>query len=574
MGETGEKGGGTPLLMLGRLLLMGVALAAAFSFAFTPLRASQDEWWHLKAGKWMVENRALPRHDIFTYTGEQTVWHNHEWLSQIAMYGVYAGAEGTALGGVRGLILAKALLFVAAIALVGAGALRMSGHWAAAALAALVCAEISRRTIYPRPPVVSYVLFALVLLLLHEWKAGRMRFRWLWLLVPLTVLWANLHGMCLLAVVATGAYAAGEVVGWVRARMRREEGASLRGVIMTSALTLACALAVMVNPSGWEIYFLGGKFMDDPYLSKAIAEMLPPPFFVARGASGWQFVPGFATYWIVLGVVGVLLVWNRLRLPHVASFLLLAFFAYQSVRHWRLLPLFGIAAAGPLAWLLAERARALAAPGRRVLAGGLAALTVLLAAWYVGGVGEPPPQTFLRRNAMLTKGYAADPASYPAPLMDFIIEAGLPDRMFSELNYCGYTIWRLSPEHHKLFTDNRFDIWGSEHYVDHEVVRLGAEPEESPTGEGWAEILSAHGVNFVVIARDAPVAAKLRDSADWTPIYYHFPPLTAGHPGYAVWLRRSPETAEAAERAAKIFATRHPGEPAPEALERGGAIRP
>ena len=77
-------------------LVLLLVLGVAFSFAFTPLRSSQDEWWHLKAGKWIVENGRLPRNDIFTYTGENMRWHNHEWLAQVLFYGVHQLGEAGA----------------------------------------------------------------------------------------------------------------------------------------------------------------------------------------------------------------------------------------------------------------------------------------------------------------------------------------------------------------------------------------------------------------------------------------------------------------------------------------------
>ena len=52
-----------------------------------------------------------------------------------------------------------------------------SGAWAPALLAALLAAEISRRTIYPRPPIFSYLFFTLFLLALSAWKMRLVRGR-------------------------------------------------------------------------------------------------------------------------------------------------------------------------------------------------------------------------------------------------------------------------------------------------------------------------------------------------------------------------------------------------------------
>lgn len=544
-------------------VLVAIVALAAFSFAFTPLRSSQDEWWHLKAGRWIVENRRLPVFDIFTYTGENTPWHNHEWLSQVILYGVYAAGEDRAIGGVRALVLFKAVIVAATFAFVTFTAFRRSGSWTAAGLVGLVAAEISRRTIYPRPPIFSYLLFTVFLFALAEWKSGRLRGRWLWLLVPLMVLWANLHGMCLLGIVAAAGFAGGEMLEglakWLGGRRHGGDGPKLircvatRPVALLGGLTAALVVGAMASPSGWEIFFLGGKFKNDPILKQVIAEMLPTPFFLRQvplddGSSRLVFVPGYAAFWVALAAFGLLLACNRGRLPWGADYLLSGFFAWQAVMHWRLLPLFAIAAAGPLAWLLSRSHR----PGARL---SQAAAVPVLAALFVFAVGEPPPQTFFRRNLQVLRGEVMDPVSYPEPLMKFIIRADLPGRMFSEINYCGYAIWWLSPEHHKLFTDNRFDVWGSRYFVEHEVVRNGVDAHSSVLGRGWSDILDEYGVNFIVLSRDAPLNERLTPGSGWLRVASYPPHGEGKQPWYHVYLRDVPEFAETAARARHLAET-------------------
>jgi hypothetical protein len=307
----------------------------------------------------------------------------------------------------------------------------------------------------------------------------------------------------------------------------------------------------MANPSGWEIFFLGGRFKNDPILKQVIAEMLPAPFFlqrmdVADGSQRLVFVPGYAAFWVVLAAFVLLLVRLRGRLPWGADYLLSGFFAWQAVMHWRLLPLFAIAAAGPLAWMLAQTA---ASRGLRLAqAGAVGVLAVLL----VFTVGEPPPQTFFRRNMQLLRGEVMDPVSYPEPLMKFIIRAGLPGRMFSEINYCGYAIWWLSPEHHKLFTDNRFDVWGSRYFVEHEIVRNGWEAGAPVAQRGWREILDEYGVNFIVLSRDAPLNDRLTSGSGWQRVA-SYPPAADGRDSwYHVYLRDRAEFSEIAARARRL----------------------
>ncbi|MCX7018823.1 MAG: hypothetical protein NTY46_07525 [Candidatus Sumerlaeota bacterium] len=575
------------LLPLGLFLTV---IAAAFSFAFTPLRASQDEWWHLKTGLWIIENRRLPVNDIFTYTGENMPWHNHEWLAQMIFYAVYEWGGRRAIGAVRALIVFKALIFAAAIAVLALLARMRCGAWAPALLTAVLAAEISRRTIYPRPPIFSYLLFAVFLFALSAWKMRLLRGRWLWALAPLMVVWANLHGMCLLGIFATGAFAAGEFVETVRnsefsiknwtkpSFIRRMLSPSF---LFLAGLTLALIVCAMANPAGWRMFFLGRNFTGDPLLRFVIAEMQPPPFPLQRvdfrnGTWGLVFVPGFATFWVTAAAFVILLGWNRFRLAFAADYFIAGFFLYQAASHWRLLPLFALAVAGPLAWLITERLRMLSARALRSAHFGLGGLAALLAFLYVFTVGEPPPHTFFRRNLQLWRGGVMNHTEYPSELMDFIIRARLPDRMFSEINYCGYTMWRLSPEHHKLFTDNRFDVFGSRFYGEAETIASGLERGDSIAAihtvrENWRELLDRYGINFIVISAEAPLNQKLRAQGGWKRICYTSPPSASGIiplEGFHVYLRDDPRFAGAAARALELFQQQHPLWPAPGQLDK------
>lgn len=561
-------------LVVGAVLV--AVLATAFSFAFVPLRASQDEWWHLKAGKWITEQGRLPINDIFTYTGENTRWHNHEWLSQVVFYRVYAWGQDRVIGGIRALITFKAIVVTLVTALlICIGRIR-GASWAASLLVALLAAEISRRTIYPRPPIFSYVLMASFLALLYAWKTGRIHWQWLMLLPFLMPLWGNLHGMVILGVFITACFAAGEFLenvaeAWRLRRSGEKVGPACfftKRFMWLCVLTAATVAATCANPSGYHIFFLGQKFTNDPLLKKVIAEMLPSPFLLQHylrldGTSGFIFVPGYATFWFAAAALIVLMLVRRGRLQFGADYLLCAFFLYQGMAHWRLLPLFAIATSGTLAWLV-TRAVGEKQPRQCIVNRCVLGATLALACVYVFAIGEPWPQTFFQRNMDLASGREMDPGDYPEPVMKFIVKTRFPDRMFSEINYCGYAIWWLSPEHHKLFTDNRFDVFGGKYFPSAATVTEGLETSETIVGRGWNQILDDYGVNFIVISRGAHLNARLRAGTAWQQVYYYIPPGGRWADGFNIWLRNDPKFADVATRAKQNFELEHPGWPLPE----------
>lgn len=586
--EAEARAAGSRWRRAARALLYAVPLIVAFSYGFVPLRVSHDEWWHLKAGKWIVENGRLPVHDIFTYPGENLVWHNHEWLAQVAMYAIYAGGESAGWGGWRTIILVKSLVFLATVGLVMATARARGASPGAAALGGLLAADLARRTLFPRPPFLSYFLFALVLCLLTLHKTGRLTGRWLAAIVVLMVIWCNLHGMALLAIAAAGAFAGGAALEALAAWWRSGGARTASGLWHTARshavpglalLTAAVVLAGMANPSGWEMYFLSRKFTADPLLRQVIAEMLPPPFVIGVLPDGaWYWNPVYQTFWIVLALMAALLIWHRGRLPWGADYILIAFFAWQALNHLRLLPLFGVAAMPVFAVLLtrlagrgADTASADAKTARRadVQSRVWGTAAVMLGAVFVFAIGEPPPQTFARRNLELARGKVTNPVDHPENLMRFIIDAELPGRMFSQSNYCGYAIWWLSPEHHKLFTDNRFDLFGSEFLPLELIVVDALAREDTPWGQSWEDVLAEYGVNFVVMSMPAKVNRALWLSEEWVPVFYDVPPGHLAAAGFLVWVRRTAEEGAAAARALRKFQEMFPGRTPAEGFLKG-----
>ncbi len=257
-----------------------------FSLGFFPLRTSTDEWWHLKTGKWIVENHfQVPQKDIFTYTAASYDWDNHEWLSEALMYKVWQWAEDSGWGGWRTLIVLKALLLVATYLLLGRFVCQRAGGGMRGVLIALfvvlLAAAVGRRMFWPRPPVLSNFFFVFYLYVLWLHRSGRLKTPWLFVLPFLMPLWANLHGGFLLGGVAVAAHFGGTGIEWALARwgMRRpvEEQrflAARAGIYLI--LGLLCGLASLLNPFGYRVYLLSARVMQSRDLVEVLGELLPP----------------------------------------------------------------------------------------------------------------------------------------------------------------------------------------------------------------------------------------------------------------------------------------------------------
>ena len=207
------------------LLILAAALLAIYR------TRERDFWFHLAAGRSIVEHGipATERWCLAAYG--QWPWLG-EWLYHVALYAVRG------FGGDVGVALWRAAWSGLAVALALALArLCRAGLGAAALLAPLVLA-IARGRMPARPEQVT-VAFILLFLFVFERarRTGRDRTAWL---VPVQILWANLHPGWFVGVVVAGLYALHAAL--------RPPAAGPRRALRWTMLALGLYAAGMISP--------------------------------------------------------------------------------------------------------------------------------------------------------------------------------------------------------------------------------------------------------------------------------------------------------------------------------------
>ena len=179
--------------------LAALALVAIYVVISTPDAIVQDTWLALTSGREIVQH-GLPHVDHLTILGAGRHWIDQQWLGQLILYGLAAagGMTAVAVAGMTAALCAWAIALAAAsragtpsptlITLLTVAGLA-SGPWA----------------LQIRTQELALPLFALVLaLLLRDPTLERRR---TFLVLPLLVLWANVHGSVVLGVAVAVAYA-------------------------------------------------------------------------------------------------------------------------------------------------------------------------------------------------------------------------------------------------------------------------------------------------------------------------------------------------------------------------------
>src|SRR6202165_843473 len=269
-----------------------------------------DFWWHLRIGRWMVENGRLPSTDIFTHTVPGHVWTDHEYLTEILIWLVYRAT------GVVGLALAFGLLTWAGFWLIYRQGRRQP--WVIVGIG-LALGAIAGSPIWgPRAQMMTFFLTCLELYWLQGYLSGRSRAIQLFPLVM--VLWANLHGGWVIGFVWLGVALVAELIGWAWDRGNPAHRAHVR---FLAIITVFSVVAVAATPHGLSLYPYPFQTQGSVAQQKLIVEWFSPDFHQV-------YLRPFEAM-VFLVIIGF-----ALRRPSLYEFLLTLValgLALQSVRH-------------------------------------------------------------------------------------------------------------------------------------------------------------------------------------------------------------------------------------------------
>src|SRR5438093_697135 len=145
-----------------------------------------DTGYHIRAGEYMIKNLMVLRYDIFSYISPPLPWFAHEWLSEVIMALVYR------LSALTGVVIFFSILIALASSLLFKFCRSLNYDFVLAVLFVLLATVSSSLHWLARPHIFSLVLTLIWYAILDQYQyKGQNR---LYLLPPLMLLWANIHG--------------------------------------------------------------------------------------------------------------------------------------------------------------------------------------------------------------------------------------------------------------------------------------------------------------------------------------------------------------------------------------------
>nr|AUN36030.1 hypothetical protein [uncultured bacterium] len=449
------------------LLSMVFVLAVRQSVSIDP-----DLWWHLKAGQQIIDTRSIPHTDDYSFTKQGSEWVAHEWLSEVIMQAIYR------VSGLTGLVTIFSLIIVIALWLTY---LRCEGRPYAASIAVLLAAAASFPLFGVRPQMLTLLLASIYIALLEQLDTRR-----IWWLVPLMLLWVNLHAGFALGLALIGLYV-------VRAVLDGEWN-QVRPLVI---VLIVCTAVVPLNPNGFRMFSYPYETLTSPSMAAFIQEWASPDFHKAT------YLP--LAILLLSTFAAMALSPTRPRLGEIFLVLITALGALRSVRH---IPIFSLFAAPVLAkhmWAIArDRGWDKLLTGAEVRPTGLKLLIniILLLA--------PMALAVTRVWDFASHQRYYESIRNPVAAVEFLKSQRLPGPIYNRYGWGGYLIYQLYPEY-RVYIDGRADVYGDAFFTEAMQVYDGV-------GD-WKAPFDRYGIQTVIIDTNVALSTLLRSDNEWSKVF-------------------------------------------------------
>jgi hypothetical protein len=430
------------------------------------LLGDPDTYSHIAMGRWIVAHAAVPSGDPLSLTMRGEHWVAFEWLSQV----VYAGA--LSLGGWVGVVTLAAAATAAAFGLLTHFLLR---HWqpTPALIAVLAAFVLVSPHILARPHVLALPLIVAWVAALI--RAADERRAPPWHMLPLMILWANLHGSFTFGIAIAGAIACDAL--WNAPAAERFRVA--RQWLLFGMLAIAAAC---INPYGPEAILVTARTI-------ALGEVLT----IVTEWRSQDFTHLGSFELIMLGAFGVAL-YRGVKLPPLRILLVFGIL-HLSLSQARHADLLGLIAPMLLARPLAEQFAAFAAERTMTRMSAwmpAAAITMLIA---VTGVAA-------------TRAISPAAAITPAQALASI-DTAKNNRILNSYDFGGYLDFAGIP----AFIDGRAELYGMKFIMRHSrALDLQNLPD-------FVAMLDEYKFGATLLTPSTPAVALMDRLPEWKRVY-------------------------------------------------------
>lgn len=451
--------------------------------------------WHLRYVDQMLENGGFLHQETFCGPTQGLPMVTRDWLGDILFRLAYAW------GGLAGLAVLTTLVMALVLRLVYSEVVAEGIPWQVAGFWTLWATLATAPSWLARPNVFTFLGVLLTVKICEGYHSGKLgRRQTLWLL-PIFLLWTNLHGGFLAGLVTLAVTWLVEIVLALAAFEDGQRKAAWARVRWWMLLGAGVGLVTLANPYGIGLHRWNLRMLADPYIqTQTTVEWLPPNFKA----------PGFLAVELLVLLFPLLAATSRRRVSFVAlvlgiAWLHLGLMSRRYITLWAVMIVPVLAALGDgVPWLEqitrrflpprgAESART---PGRSAGLASIvfAVLLLLVSPWLNGLVGHNPKRI-------------------PAAALDRLLGLYRGETVFHHLDWGGYLTWHgwdLKPRL-KIWIDDRTEVHGQKHTQEYFDILAGL--------PGWEERLDRYHVDLLCLPRSSNLAQQVARTRDWTELF-------------------------------------------------------
>jgi hypothetical protein len=453
-----------------------------------------DFGWHLRSGIDLLKTGIVPKLDSYAYTLPNWPWVNHEWLSDGVVAFIYQYLGPLALVLVFAILIGFVFLLAASAA---------KADFKYKIVAGLIALLAALPILGVRMQVLTLLGMALTLWLLYSYRNKEIKH--LWWMLPIFVLWANLHGGFTIGLVILALFF---VVEFAKFFFEKWKPKIYKKLKVTEAnlswpqlkhlfiIGIGSGLVTLINPYGYGLYVDFYKLFINPYAIDNISE--------------WQQVtlssPISINFFIYLALFGIvmLLAYRKIEPTRWA---ITAVFLYLSFLYWRNMPFFMIMSVGFLAEIIQTHTSLVfdSLVRNRILT---TVTTIIVAILVAQRVGDVVPKALDTELNFRNGGYPIDAVNWMKANPDKI-----GTRMFNEYGHGGFLVWQF-PEQ-QVFVDGRMPFWqdGDKFVFMDNQYAVGAHPNSIQMIE------EKYQVDWVIIRPTRPLDWALSGQDSWEQVY-------------------------------------------------------
>lgn len=274
-----------------RYLFLAIIISIAFIYGLS-FTTMNDGFWHIKVGEYIIKNRTVPLHDIFSWYGKSMnlKWISHEWLFGIVVYLVYSISGFFSLSVFMGIVNALTVILLYYLIKI-----RTKDQWISLFLTSLYLMFLSKdMTLSLRPIYLSLIIILVTCILLEKKK-------YLFAMLAL-IIGINVHGGIYPVYIVIFAYYT---------------------LFKNNKYFLASVMCIIINPNTYNLYL---------YTIKSMQEMTFEKGFIKE----WGTVPlyDFKISLIIIVITALVYALARLSLRDIifsGAFILLSITSYRQL---------------------------------------------------------------------------------------------------------------------------------------------------------------------------------------------------------------------------------------------------